>query len=32
MFTKFIEECGFVIDVNTSLNKCVDRVERERLL
>ena len=32
MFTKFIEECSFVSDVNTSLaffDECVERVERE---
>lgn len=32
MFTKFIEECSFVSDINTSLaffDECVERVERE---
>ena len=32
MFTKFIEECSFVPDINTSLaffDECVERVERE---
>ena len=32
MFTKFIEECSFVSDINTSLaffDECVERIERE---